>query len=134
MKKQTRTAPPVAILINIPTIFLDEQYEGGEAMYRRVMERPLADDGVLWHNFISNIPVYEVLWCYIAFKGFVHYRCNIVCYEKNVSHSFTTPSGEVVTTRPRNWVILGGPLVKAPRQIPQKGFRFGFRYIEEELF
>ncbi|HET6991016.1 MAG TPA: hypothetical protein VFJ43_06815 [Bacteroidia bacterium] len=81
-----------------------------------------------WGQTIANIPTIDVLWCYIVFNGMVQYRMNIVNFERNASKEFND-GGIIRVFNNKNWINLTGPVIKAPREIPWKGFQ-GFRYTE----
>lgn len=126
MNKSKLSYKPDGIIITMPARFFQE-YPGGEATYRRIVETMNVREEVIWGNTIANIPSVEVAYCYICFAGYVQYRFSIVDFEKNTSKEFSD-GGIVRVFHNKNWVNLCAPVVKAPKEkFPQKGFQ-GFRY------
>lgn len=122
--------PPVAILLTLPVAFFkdrDMTYAEFQKYFERVMRRP----EWVWNFKLTNLPTMDVAWVYLVFDGFVQYKVNLVMYERNTSKVFK----DAMDNKERvfescNWVILTGPPVKAPFDIPMRGFQ-GFRYSQE---
>lgn len=110
---------PEAIMINVPESFIKEH---GQAAFRRMYER-LGDDHEddCFYHFISTIPKHEVTHAFICFLGKVQYKAIVVEYLKN-----GTPDVDMPT---RNYLVVTGPMIEPPFEIPQRGFR-GFRYCK----
>lgn len=121
---------PEAILLTLPVAFFKDRgmtYSEFEKYFDGVM----SDPDSLWNFKLTNLPTMDVAWAYLVFDGFVQYRLNLVQYERNVSKQFNdTPDGIVRVFEACNWVILCGPPVKAPLDIPMRGFQ-GFRYSKQ---
>lgn len=111
----------------MPTRFFKE-YPGGESSFRRIIERLNYSDVFKWGNTIASIPKQEVPYCYLVFGGKVQYRTEILEYERNKTMTFYDGGIERVFTN-KNWIWLRGPVERAPRQIPMRGFQ-GFRYCD----
>lgn len=124
-----RTNNPDGILITFPAALLKE-YPGGEKMIRRVLERSCGEEQIVWGNTISALPKLPVIYCYVCFLGFIQYRLNIVQFRANETRSYDD-GGIIREFEDKNWVDLGGPVIKAPEgEFPKKGFQ-GFRYIQK---
>jgi hypothetical protein len=127
--KKTLIEKPDAIILTMPVKFFRD-YPGGMERFRRTLA--MVDAGqFVWNQTISSIPKHEVLWCYLCIDGRIQYRLNISHYEKGAKEfNDPTPTGERVVRRfsdSKKWGILCGPVQKAPKDLPMKGFR-GFRY------
>lgn len=115
-----------AILITVPAKFFKE-YPGGEVQFRNVIERMNVTDRYRWGNTCgSGIPKIPVKFCYLVFGGKVQYRTEIFGFDRKRSMTFND-GGIRRTFERKNWVWLQGPVERAPRDIPRKGFQ-GFRY------
>lgn len=118
--------PPVAIMINIPEAFFKDHDEMSFRRFYQAMGREPFENAHFNH-FISCIPKMEVQHAYVCFKGKVQYKAIVVQYIKD-----GIPQGLPYAER-RDWLVLTGPVVKAPENIEQRGFR-GFQYVYEDLF
>lgn len=99
--------------------------------FKKYFETVMASEDSLWNFKLTNLPTQDVAWCYLVFGGLVQYRLNLVQYERNVSKQFTdTIDGRVREFPKQNWVIMCGPVVRAPFEINQRGFQ-GFRYSKK---
>jgi hypothetical protein len=88
----------------------------------------MSKEDSIWNFRLTNLPTQEVAWVYLVFDGFIRFRVNLVMYERNVSKYFYDgPDGKERAFPKANWVILSGPAIRPPYEIPQKGFQ-GFRY------
>lgn len=117
-----------AILITVPAKFFKE-YPGGEKQFRKILEGLNKTDAYQWGNTCgAGIPKIPVKYCYLVFQGKIQYRTEIARFERNKSMEFND-GGITRVFRHKNWVWLQGPVERAPRDIPRKGFQ-GFRYSE----
>jgi hypothetical protein len=120
-----RTERPEGILLTMPERFF-QHYPGGLDQYRKILEGMNETDKYTWGNTIANIPSIEVPYCFLVFGGKVQYRTEIVGYQRNITREYSD-GGITRIFENKNWVDLQGPVIKAPFDIPMKGFR-GFRY------
>jgi hypothetical protein len=119
--------PADGIMLTLPKqFFWDRGWTYKE--FKKYFERVMAKEDTVWNFRLTNLPKQEVAYVYIVFDGFIQYRLNLVMYERNKSKYFTdSPEKLLRSFENANWVILSGPAVKAPYEMPQKGFQ-GFRY------
>lgn len=117
-----------AICLTLGKGFLDNVYPGGRDAVIKALER--TDDGTYqWMQFCgSGVPARKVEFCYLIWDGKVQYRLLVEEYQKNITGKFAD-GGVVRSFDNRNLVILTGPCIKAPHNIPMKGFQ-GFRYSQ----
>lgn len=115
-------------MINVPQSFFQE-YPGGREEYLGVMLELVHHGHTPWYNTIANIPRQQVVYCYLVFDGRVQLRANIMEFMPKTDMRFND-GGKWRTFKNKNWCVLTGPIVKAPMDIPQRGFR-GFRYCEQ---
>lgn len=116
------TEAPEYILINVPAnFFKDNKEEAFRRFYESMGKR---DPNACFYHWISTIPVHKknLQGVYVCFAGKVQYRAILVDFIKN-GEPF---EGWGI----RNWMILTGPVVKAPENVIQMGFR-GFRYCKQ---
>jgi hypothetical protein len=113
------------IIKTVPHKFVFEEY-GATRFMDDFFYRLNAD----WRNCflftMPSIPKIGVLHFYLLIDGRVRFRANIVEYRGPKTLHFSrgrTISGKV-------WVLLCGPVVRAPFKVEMKGFR-GFRYTED---
>ena len=71
-------------------------------------------------------PKHEVQYVYLVIGNKVRFRANLVCYDGPCEVRFRRGN----TMFARAWIVLTGPVVRPPHDIPMKGFR-GFRYTKE---
>ncbi len=130
MKKYNalKDGPPDAIILTLPVAFfenrkMDPKIFGG--LFEKFLSRH--DDGV-WNYRKTTLPTHDVLYVYLIWDGKIQYRTNLVGYERNKSKTFIdSTDGKPRNFVNANWIILSGPAVKAPHDMPMKGFQ-GFRY------
>jgi hypothetical protein len=79
-----------------------------------------------WSFALSGRPKFDILYLYLLVNGRIRFRSNIIQFEG--------PGQKVLWINARGrkivgkaWVLIGGPVVKAPRIISMTGFQ-GFRY------
>lgn len=127
------TEKPEAIVLTIPQGFLKD-YPGGEERFHRVMGA-VNEGAMIWNQTISAFPKHEVLYCYLTMNGKIAYRCNIAGYDFGTKEFHDPqPKGETLhvvrrVLSDKRWVLLCGPVEKAPVEIAYKGFQ-GFRYSQ----
>lgn len=114
------------IIISVPKRFWVE-YPGGREAFDKIMD--YVDAGkTFWYQTISNIPIQEVQFVYLIIEGQVALRLTVYQMLKNQNMVFKD-GGEVREFSNKNWVVLTGPVQKADKSYPMKGFQ-GFRYTE----
>lgn len=128
--KNTVTTPPIGILTTLPARFFEEN---PMEFYLKQLDRFKTDEDYTWLRVMKNLPVHDILYIYTVYGGKVQHRLNLVQPWRNETKRFARPGGGVRTFENCNGIIMGGPLVMAPYDIPMKGFQ-GFRYIYQELF
>lgn len=118
---------PEAIVLTMPKAFFEDRKmttKEFKAMFERYMRR----DDAIWNFRLTNLPTKDIAWVYLVFDGLIQYECNFVQYERNKAKEFDdAPDGKVRKFAETNWVLFTGPAIKAPYEMPQKGFQ-GFRY------
>jgi hypothetical protein len=119
--------PPEAIILTMPVAWFRDR-NMSYADFCKDFEATMAEEDNYWNFLKSNLPTQDVAYVYLVFDGFVQYRANFVCYERNVAKAFDdAPDGIVREFPPSNWILFSGPVIKAPFDIPMKGFQ-GHRY------
>ncbi|MGI8601063.1 MAG: hypothetical protein ACR2KB_17555 [Chitinophagaceae bacterium] len=131
--KKTISEPPIGILLTMPKAFFEDR-KMTEEQFKEVFERFMQMEDGIWNFRKKTLPTQDVIYCYMVFGGKVQFKVNIVGYERDVAKTFH----DAADAKPRhfqksNWIILAGPAVKPPQEIPMKGFQ-GFRYVTKELF
>lgn len=117
-----------AILITIGQKTFDF-YPGGENQVRGILEGMNNTDDYHWCQLCgSGVPKIVVPYCYLVIGGRVAYRCEVIKYGRNVTQRFND-TGIVRIMNNCNLVYMQGPVIKAPENIPYKGFQ-GIRYTE----
>lgn len=111
---------PSAIIVTFPRIFFREV-----SLRQFVREFCQMSESDVWFCKFAAIPRCEVIHCYIVIENRVRYRANLVGFD---------PGGEMIfadgrTATARAWMLLCGPIVKAPYRISMRGFQ-GFRYSQ----
>jgi len=114
---------PEAIIITFPVVFFQEY---GVRRFARDFQGLTTNDDMIWYAKISTVPKIEVPHCYIIAGNRVRWRLNVVGFEPGHAKDFG--SGRQVYAR--NWMLLAGPVSKAPYRIERRGHQ-GFRYVAE---
>jgi hypothetical protein len=115
-----------AVMLTLGVDFF-KMYPGGKEEVIRVIERLNVEDDLTWWQLCgSGIPKVECEFAYLVWDGKIQYRCNVEKYLRDKSGSFND-GGITRVYRHKNMISMIGPAVKAPHDIPQKGFQ-GFRY------
>jgi hypothetical protein len=128
-----RFEPPIGIILTMPRAFFEDRKMTEEA-FCKSFERYMQRDDALWNYKKKLLPTEDVAFVYLVWGGKVQFRCNFVCYERNVSKAFDDSwDGKTRSFPGANWIILTGPAVRPPREIPMKGFQ-GHRYVTKELW
>jgi hypothetical protein len=110
MNKSNLVEPPDGIIITISAGMLKEK---GYRNWLRNFMNAMGNEGWTYWMRQGAKPKHEILYVYLCIGNRVRYRANFVG-----------------TEGPCEWIILCGPVVKAPADYPMKGFR-GFRYTQK---
>jgi hypothetical protein len=115
-----------AIILAMPAAFFKEY----------TMERFLKDvegmntiDGYVWYMVRKNLPKIITKYCYWIIDGKIRYRMEISHFEVGHDYAFTRKNGGTRHFICANCIVLQGPVIEAPYEIPMRGFQ-GFRYTE----
>lgn len=130
------TEPPIGIIVTMPVAFFQETGWQSDDLLRQMMyylNKEKNENG-RWYFLKKLLPTKDFLYVYVVWDGKVQLRANLLQLERNKTHRFCdTPNGKWRTFPKKNWIVLCGPGVKAPYDIPMKGFQ-GFRYTTKQLF
>ena len=121
-----REIPPEGIIVTLPKRFFEEQ---DHATYLKELEKVNNDEHV-WYRVMKNLPKQDFLYVYTIIANKVHHRTMFAGLARNKTMKFPRPNGGIRTFENANAVIMAGPVVMAPYEIPMKGFQ-GFRYTEK---
>ena len=86
-------------------------------------------DNYSWYMIRKNLPKIITPYCYWIIDGKVKYRMEISHFEVNQDYAFSRPKGVLKHFIGANAIVLRGPVIEAPYDIPMRGFQ-GFRYTE----
>lgn len=121
---------PDGIMLTLPKIFFVDRKMNPEK-FKKVFERHMRQEGSWWNFKLTNLPKHDVLYVYLVFDGKIQYRCNLICYERNVSKSFKDSDDRKVRQFNNcNWILFTAPIIKPTEDFIQKGFQ-GFRYTQK---
>jgi hypothetical protein len=123
MKRKIITEQPDGIIITISQNLLKER--GARNWLKDYFDAMDRENYTYWMR-LGTIPKIEVLYIYLVIGNKVKYRSKFVCFKHGSTETFE--NGKTITAKA--WVVICGPIVKAPHEIPMKGFR-GFRYTEK---
>jgi 1-acyl-sn-glycerol-3-phosphate acyltransferase len=125
--------PPIGILLTMPRAFFEDR-GWDEKQFAQYFERLMRHEDSIWNFRKKTLPTHDVIFCYLVFGGKVQFKLNIVGYDRNVAKTFYDgPDARPRNFEASNWIILTGPAIKPPHEIPMKGFQ-GFHYVTKELF
>jgi len=115
------------IIITISQQMLKKRgYRNWLRNYLDAMERNA--NGEDWYYWMrqGTQPKRDINYVYLCIGGKVRFRSYYAGSRSGGEITFSNGK----TLNARAWIILGGPVVKAPNTFPMKGFR-GFRYTEK---
>lgn len=123
---------PEAIAITWSQQMLKEGF-GSESEFREAFEKLNENDEATWLQKLNNKPKHDVVDCFIIIANKVAYKAKIVEYNMTGEPvRIRKPGAPMSFSRYQviRWkhVVLTGPVVKAPKDIPFRGFQ-GFRYV-----
>lgn len=122
--------PPEAIILTMPVAFFNDRNMDQES-FGKYFERFMRHPDALWNFKKKTLPTQDVAWVYLIWSGKVQFRLNFVQYERNQTKTFTDSwDGKERHFPAMNWIILSGPAIKAPYDIPMQGFQ-GHRYSQK---
>lgn len=113
---------PDGIIITISQGMLREK--GYKNWLRNFLDAMSKEDWTYWMRQGSK-PKYDFLYVYLNIGGKIRYRANFVSTEGPGEKTFS--DGKRMYGKA--WIVMCGPVMKAPALHPMKGFR-GFRYTE----
>jgi hypothetical protein len=122
--------PSEGIILTMPVIFFEETGHTSKTLCKQ-FEEEFSNENGLWYFLKKNLPVQDFIYIYIVWDGKIQYRTNLASIERNKSYAFCDePDGKVRRFENKNWIILCNPLIKAPYEIPMKGFQW-HRYTKK---
>lgn len=116
--------PAEGIIVTLPARFFVEYTM---ERYKRDLENMSQDETFIWYRVMKNLPKQDFLYVYTIYEGKVQHRTNFAGLERNKTMTFSRPEGGTRTFKNANAILLAGPVIMAPYDIPMKGFQ-GFRY------
>jgi hypothetical protein len=126
--------PPIGILLTMPRKWFEETGHTPKSCLQHMMFCLNSQENGEWLFLKTSLPTQDFQYVYIVFDGKVQLRANLSTLERNTSyHWCDTPDGKERVFENKNWIVLCGPAIKAPYDIPMKGFQ-GHRYLTKELF
>jgi len=85
------------------------------------------NDNTFWYKVGKNLPIHrDLLYVYLVLENEIRWRFNLVCFEECPDGVELYKNGKPTIFK-GNFVVVSGPLIKAPERFPFKGFQ-GFRY------
>jgi hypothetical protein len=99
---------------------------GGVERWERSVFSMNGSDKFQWRFNLPGRPRFDVLHFYLLMGGIIRFRANIISYDEAEEIKCYDGSKHFG----RCWVIIGPPVMRAPREIRMKGFQ-GFRYTED---
>jgi hypothetical protein len=119
------TEQPDGIIITISQGMLKERKGGYRGWLKEFMQAMDNENWTYWMRQGAK-PKHPILYVYLCIGGKVRFRSTFVSTEGPCEMAFE--SGKKMFAKA--WIIMCGPVVKAPSDFPMKGFR-GFRYTEK---
>ncbi len=113
---------PDGIILTISQAMLKEK--GLRNWLRNFHEAMEKEDWTYWFR-TGNRPKHDVMYVYLCIGGYIRFRINFVSSHGAGKMEFG--NGEKLYGNA--WICTCGPLTRAPRRIPRKGFQ-GFRYTQ----
>lgn len=116
---------PEGIIITISAGMLKEK---GVRNWLKNFLQAMAQEDWLYYFRQGTIPRYadHLMYVYLCIGNKIRYRINFVEAIGSRSFTFDNEEGSIYG---KAWIVTCGPVVKAPHDIPRKGFR-GFRYTQ----
>lgn len=123
---KTRTTPPDGIIVTISAkMYGTHGYRHWISNFLDAMKRH--DDGIFyWLRCGVQPKVQDLQYVYLCIGGKIRYRCYFGGSRGAGTKEFM--DGRVMDGK--SWLVLSGPVEKAPTRIERKGFQ-GFRYTEK---
>jgi hypothetical protein len=125
---------PVGIIL---TMGKDMVKDGGgwDAFKKSILNMNKEAGGGIWLQKMRGRPNFMdyLLYCYLIYDNRIVLRVNISHYEYGGTPArIIRPNGKWDTI---TWgrIVLTGPVIEAPEEIPMKGFQ-GFRYTNQIIF
>jgi hypothetical protein len=122
---------PEGLALTMPQQFFDSRAMTPEE-FKPFFEDFMRPDDAIWHFRLTNLPAArywdQLAWVYLIMEKHIRYRLNLVSFERGKAKRFIdAPDGKLRSFPRANWVIMTGPVIKAPYDWPQRGFQ-GPRY------
>ncbi len=117
---------PDGIIVTLPKRFFEEY---SHAKYLQEIKDMNTNEGMIWYRVMKNLPVHDVLYVYTIIDNKIHHRSQFSGLIRNKTMTFGRPEGGSRTFENANAVMMVGPVVMAPHEIPMRGFQ-GFRYTK----
>ena len=122
--------PPEAIILTMPVAFFKDRGVFEDKFFD-LFERYMRREDAIWNFRKTQLPTQDVAWVYLLWSGKIQFRLNFVQYERNVAKVFDDSwDGKARIFPVSNWIILSGPAIPAPYEMPMKGFQ-GHRYTQK---
>lgn len=115
---------PEGIVVTCGAQMIEEK--GGLRKFIKWFESCFEDDNGYWLHKCKNKPQHDIIYVYVIIHGKIKYRLSYGGYQRTAM-AYSHPDAQEMTEVEWPHVVLGGPLVKAPRDFEFKGFQ-GFRY------
>ena len=118
------------LILTMPVAFFEDRKMTPE-QFTELFERFMNEPDHFWNFKKKHLPIHEPEWVYLVWSGKVQFRMDFDRYERNTTKEFADSwDGRARIFHDKNWIIMRGPAVRAPYDIPMKGFQ-GHRYTEQ---
>jgi len=130
LRAPKREMPPIGIILTMGKVVVDAN--GGLRSFVKHFTNCCRDeDSGLWLQKCRNVPKEDIAQVYIVLCNRVAYRLYYGGYRREPATVWMLSGERRLFPWPH--MMLAGPLERAPRKIPMRGFQ-GFRYIYEPLW
>lgn len=127
--KHHLSQPPEAIIVTIGAKMIgDNGYRHWLGNFLDAMKKSETDEN--WYYWLrqGNEPTYQdIRYVYLCIGGKIRYR---VFYAGSTGPREMQFDGRDDTVFGKAWILIAGPLMRAPFKIERKGFQ-GFRYCDK---
>lgn len=127
MPKSNMSEPPEGIIVTIgEKMYRDKGYRKWLRDFLDAMKKSeVESDWFYWIRMVVR-PTHEIQYVYLCIGGKIRYRAYFACSYGPGEKTFDNGK----TMAGRAWILIAGPVVRAPFKIEKKGFQ-GFRYTEK---
>lgn len=128
-QKHQRSQPPEGIIVTIGAKMIGENsYRHWLKNFQEAMERSETDDDWFYWLRQGNQPTYQdIQYVYLCIGGKIRYR---TFYAGSFGPREMRFIGKENPIFGNAWILIAGPLMRAPFRIEKKGFQ-GFRYTDK---